>query len=213
METISFSCGTGRGNRLLKKENAMLSNELLQYREGYLEGIRLQKLLKLKESLNYQSIAARVVAKSQTTLIKTILIDKGTTDGLKIGLPVVAEKGVAGRIIESSWHSSRVLLLIDESSKIDASLQEGRNQGILQGGGAGVCSLKYIPKTETVKVGDVVISSGLSGVFPKGLFLGVVKVADKNEPGLFQKVQVVPYVDFAKMEEILVLVTAKDKRK
>ena len=97
-----FLVGLEEENRLLKKENAMLSNELLQYREGYLEGIRLQKLLKLKESLNYQSIAARVVAKSQTTLIKTILIDKGTADGLKIGLPVVAEKGVAGRIIESS---------------------------------------------------------------------------------------------------------------
>ncbi|MCX5835416.1 MAG: rod shape-determining protein MreC [Deltaproteobacteria bacterium] len=208
-----FLVGLEEENRLLKKESAMLSNELLQYREGYLEGIRLQKLLKLKESLNYPSIAARVIAKSQTTLIKTILIDKGTAEGLKIGLPVVAEKGVAGRIIESSWHSSRVLLLIDESSKIDASLQEGRSQGILQGGGAGVCNLKYIPKTETVKVGDVVISSGLSGVFPKGLFMGVVTSADKNEPGLFQKVQIVPYVDFAKLEEVLVLLPDKDNRK
>lgn len=208
-----FLVGMEEENRRLKKQNDLLANELLQYREGYLEGMRLKRLLKLKESLKYPSIAARVIAKSQTTLIKTILIDKGTADGLKIGLPVAAEKGVAGRIIESSWHSSMVLLLIDESSKIDASLQEGRSQGILQGGGAGVCNLKYIPKTETVKVGDVVISSGLSGVFPKGLFMGVVTIADKNEPGLFQKVQVVPYVDFAKLEEVLILLPDKDNRK
>jgi rod shape-determining protein MreC len=208
-----FLVGMEEENGRLKKQNDLLANELLQYREGYLEGMRLKRLLKLKESLKYPSIAARVIAKSQTTLIKTILIDKGTVDGLKIGLPVVVEKGIAGRIIESSWHSSRVLLLIDESSKIDASLQEGRSQGILQGGGAGVCNLKYIPKTETVKVGDVVISSGLSGVFPKGLFMGVVTIADKNEPGLFQKVQIVPYVDFAKLEEVMVLLPDKDNRK
>lgn len=208
-----FLVGLEEENRRLEKENAMLANELLQYREGYLDGIRLQKLLELKEGLHYPAIAARVIAKSQTTLTKTILIDKGTADGLKTGLPVIAERGVAGRIIESSWHSSRVLLLIDESSKIDASLQEGRNQGILQGGGSSACILKYIPKTETVKMGDVVISSGLSGLFPKGLLMGVVTVADKNEPGLFQKVQVAPYVDFTKIEEVLVLSPDKDNRK
>jgi rod shape-determining protein MreC len=208
-----FLVGLEEENRRLEKENALLANERLQYREGYLEGIRLKRLLELKENLHYPTIAARVIAKSQTALIKTIMIDKGTADGLKTGLAVIAERGVAGRIIESSWHSSRVLLLIDESSKIDASLQEGRNQGILQGGGSGICILKYIPKTETVTVGDVVISSGLSGVFPKGLLMGVVTVADKNEPGLFQKVQVVPYVDFTKIEEVLVLSPDKENRK
>jgi rod shape-determining protein MreC len=208
-----FLVGLEEENRRLTKENALLANELLRYREGYLESIRLEKLIKLKEVLNYPSIAARVIAKSQAALIKTILIDKGTADGMKIGFPVVTERGVVGRIIESSWHSSRILLLIDESSKIDAALLEGRNQGILQGAGSGACILKYVPKAETIKMGDIVISSGLSGVFPKGLFLGVVTVVDKNDPGLFQKVQVAPYVDFAKMEEVLVLVTDKDKRK
>jgi rod shape-determining protein MreC len=207
-----FLVGLEEENRRLKKENALLANELLQYREGDLEQKRLYKLLNLKESLNYPTIAARVIAKDQTSLIKTILIDKGTAHGIRVGLPVVADRGVVGRIMESSWHVSRILLLIDENSNIDALLQEGRNQGILQGGGSGVCDLKYIPKTETVKVGDVVISAGLSGVFPKGLLLGVVTGADKNAEGMFQKVPVVPFVDFEKLEEVLVFLPDGDSK-
>jgi len=212
-ERYLFLFGLEEENRRLKKETALLTNELLQYREGYLEGKRLQKLLKLKEGINYPTIAARVIAKDQTTLIKTILIDKGTAHGLRVVLPVVDDRGVVGRIIESSWHVSRILLLIDENSNIDAMLQENRIQGILQGSGSGVCSLKYIPKTETLKVGDVVMSSGLSGVIPKGLLLGVVTGADKNDPSMFQKVQVAPFVDFSKLEEVLVLSMDRDKRK
>ncbi len=208
-----FLVGLEEENRRLKKESALPRSELLQYREGYLEGKRLQMLLKLKESVNYPTVAARVIATDQTTFIKTIMIDKGTADGLKNGFPVLADRGVVGRIIESSWHISRVLLIIDENSNIDASLQEGRTQGILQGAGSGLCSLKYIPKTETVKIGNVVISSGLSGVVPKGLLLGVVASADKNTGGLFQEIQVVPFVDFAKLEEVLVFLMDKDDKK
>jgi rod shape-determining protein MreC len=207
-----FLVGLEEENRRLKRENSSLANELLQYREGYLEGVRLQRMLKLQEKLTYPSIAARVIAKSQTALIKTVLIDKGTADGLKPGLPVLAERGTVGRITEASWHASKVLLLIDETSNIDASLQGGRNQGILQGDGLGTCMLKYIPKTETVKLGDIVISSGLSGIFPKGSPLGVVTHIDNTDHGLFQKVKVAPYVDVAKLEEILVLLIGGDIR-
>jgi len=205
--------GMEEENRRLKKENALLTNELLQYREGYLEAKRLQNLLKLKESLDHPTIAARVIAKDQANIIKTILIDKGTADGLRAGLPVMTERSILGRIIESSWNVSRVLLITDESSNIDAMLQESRTQGILQGAGSGLCSLKYIPKTETLKAGEVVISSDLSGVFPKGLFIGVVTSADKGDSSLFQKVQVMPYIDLTKLEEVLVLLIDKDIKK
>jgi rod shape-determining protein MreC len=200
-------------NRRLHKENALLTNKLLQYRDAYLEGIRLQKMLNLRERLPYPSSSARVIAKSQTSLIKTISIDKGTADGLKTGFPVMADRGAVGRIVESSWHASKILLLIDETSRIDATLQESRTQAILQGDGSGTCLLKYIPKTETVKVGDIVISSGLTGLFPKGSPLGVVTMVDNSEHGLFQKVRVAPFVDFAKLEEILVILTDKGSSK
>jgi rod shape-determining protein MreC len=205
--------GMEEENRRLKKENALLTQEIIQYREGYLEGIRLQKLLALQEKVKYPTITARVIDRDQTSITKTILINKGTSHGLRVDLPVVAEDGVVGRIIEASWHASKILLLIDENSNIDALVEETRIQGILQGAGSSGCSLKYIPKTETVALGNIVISSGLSGLFPKGLLLGVVKNADKTNSGLFQKIDIAPFVDFARLEEVTVIVLDKGDKK
>jgi rod shape-determining protein MreC len=109
-----------------------------------------------------------------------------------------------GRIIETSWHASRVLLLIDENSNIDALIQRSRVQGILQGAGSAGCNLKYISRAENVQTGDVVLSSGLAGVFPKGLLLGFVTGTSGQEGGLFQKIDVASAVDFGKLEEVLV---------
>ena len=205
--------GMEEENRRLKKDNALLTQEIIQYREGYLEGIRLQKLLALQEKVKYPTITARVIDRDQTSIIKTILINKGTSHGLRVDLPVVADQGVVGRIIEASWHASKILLLIDENSNIDALVEDTRIQGILQGAGSSGCSLKYIPKTETVALGNIVISSGLSGLYPKGLLLGVVKNVDKTNSGLFQKIDIASFVDFARLEEVTVIVLDKDDKK
>ena len=151
-------------------------------------------------------MVARVIDNDRTTLFKTLLINKGTADGLRVGLPVLADRGVVGRIIETSWHASRVLLMIDENSNIDALIQRSRAQGILQGAGSAGCNLKYISRVEDVQAGDVILSSGLAGVFPKGLLLGVVTGASRREGGLFQKIDVAPAVDFGRLEEVLALV-------
>jgi rod shape-determining protein MreC len=148
-----------------------------------------------------------VVDRSRTSLFKTILINKGTADGLRVGLPVLSEQGVVGRIIETAWHASQVLLLIDENSNIDALIQRSRAHGILQGAGSSGCNLKYISRVEEVHAGDVVLSSGLAGVFPKGLLIGVVTGASRKGEGLFQKIDVAPAVDSGKVEEVLALIT------
>ena len=204
-----FLVGLEDENGRLKRDNASLMQEINRYREGYLENIRLQKLLALKERTNRHTIAAMVIGRDQTSIIKTILINKGTSHGLRLDLPVIADQGVVGRIIETSAHVSRVLLLIDENSNIDALIQESRSQGILQGAASLGCSLKYVPKTETVNVGNIVVSSGLSGLFPKGLLLGVVKNVEKTDSGLFQKIDIAPYVDFSRLEEVMVIVLDK----
>lgn len=204
-----FLVGLQDENERLKRNNALLAQEINRYREGYLEGIRLQKLLALKENPNYQTIAARVIGKDQTSIMKTILIDKGTSHGLQLDLPVIADQGVVGRIVETSAHVSRVLLLIDENSNTDALIQENRIQGILQGAASLGCSLKYVTKAETVGVGNIVVTSGLSGLFPKGLLLGTVKNVEKTDSGLFQKIDVTPFVDFSKLEEVMVILPDK----
>ncbi len=201
-----FLVGLEDENRRLRHENAVQNEQITRYREGYLEGIRLRKLLNVKEGFKHRVVVARVIDNDRTTLFKTLLINKGTSDGLRVGLPVLADRGVVGRIIETSWHASRVLLMIDENSNIDALIQRNRAQGILQGAGSAGCNLKYISKVEDVQAGDVVLSAGLAGVFPKGLLLGVVTGASRREGGLFQKIDVSPAVDFGRLEEVMALV-------
>jgi rod shape-determining protein MreC len=200
-----FLIGMEEENRRLRRENAALSGQINLLTEGYLEGIRLRNLLAMKDDLKRHAVTARVIDKDRTTLFKTLLINKGTADGLKVGFPVLTAQGVVGRIIETSWHAARVLLMLDENSNIDALIQRTRAQGILQGAGAGG-NLKYISRVEDVRTGDVVITAGLAGIFPKGLPLGVVSGADRSEGGLFLKITVTPAVDFGKLEEVLALV-------
>jgi rod shape-determining protein MreC len=112
---------------------------------------------------------------------------------------------LVGRVIETTWHASRVLILTDESSNVDAMIQRTRANGILQGTGMGTGNLKYIVKTDAVRKGDIVLTSGLGGVYPKELLLGVVREAENNKTSMFQNIDVVPFVDFLKMEEVLVV--------
>ena len=201
-----FLVGMEDENRRLRHGNAVLSEQLNHYREGYIEGMRLRKLLNLRDGLTNRVVAARVVDRSRASLFKTILIDKGTADGMRVGFPVLSEQGVVGRIIETAWHASQVLLLVDGNSNIDGLIQRSRAQGILQGAGSAGCNLKYISRVEEVLPGDVVLSSGLAGVFPKGLLLGVVTGVSRKGEGLFQKIDVAPAVDFEKLEEVLALI-------
>jgi rod shape-determining protein MreC len=206
-----FLVGLEDENRRLKEQNAQLLSELIRYREGYLEAERLKTILNLKKNTNYPAIGAQVIDTSQTSLFKTVMINRGTSQGLKAGMAVISSKGIVGRIVETTWHASRVLLIIDVNSNIDALIQRTRTQGILQGAGFKDCSLKYILKSEDVRKGDVVISSGLGGIFPKEILLGVIAKVDKSRSGLFQQIEVSPTVDFRKLEEVLVLLSVDKK--
>ena len=201
-----FLVGIEDENRRLRYGNAVLNEQLNNYREGYMEGMRLRKLLNLKDGLTNQVVAARVIDRNRVSLFKTILIDKGTADGMRVGFPVLSEQGVVGRIIETSWHASQVLLIVDGNSNIDGMIQRSRAQGILQGAGSAGCNLKYISRVEEVLPGDVVLTAGLAGVFPKGLLLGLITEVSRKEEGLFQKIDVTPTVDFGRLEEVLALI-------
>ncbi len=120
-------------------------------------------------------------------------------------MPVIAYPGLIGRLVDVSWHVSRVLLLIDENSNIDAIVQRNRTQGIISGAGSQGMILKYISKTQDVQKGDIMVSSGMGGVFPKGWLIGQVINVDRQDAGLFLKIKVAPFVDFAKLEELLIL--------
>jgi rod shape-determining protein MreC len=202
--------GLEQENRNLNKQITDLKSRLIAYQEGYLEAQRLRNLLALTDNYDFSFVAARVIGREQIALSKTILINKGTANGLTVGMPVMAGPGLIGRITAASWHAAKVLLLIDETSNIDGVVQRNRTQGIIRGAGSRGCALKYISKTQDVKEGDTVISSGIGGVFPKGLMIGLVSHVDKQEAGLFLKIYVAPFIDFTKLEEVMVLVSHDD---
>jgi rod shape-determining protein MreC len=202
-----FLIGLEEENRKLKKKVDILTGELIKYREVYLEGLRLKEHLALRENVELPMVVARVIGREGISVFKTILINKGTTDGIRVGMPVASPEGVVGRVVEASWNVSRVLLVIDFNSNIDAIIQGSRAQGVLQGGGATGCILKYVERSEEVKIGDPVLSSGVGGIFPKGLLLGSVVNVDRKDAGLFQKIDVLPAVYFSRLEEVSVIIT------
>jgi rod shape-determining protein MreC len=205
--------GIEEENKNLKNKINELKAALILYQEGYLEAQRLRKLLDIKDDYNYHFVSARVIGKEQAALSKTILINKGAAHGLKTGMPVIAPPGLIGRLVDVSWHVSKVLLFIDESSNVGAIVQRTRTQGVVSGAGPRGLILKYISKTQDVKEGDVIVSSGMGGVFPKGLLIGQVSHVDRQNSGLFLKINIAPFVDFSKLEEILILASDEDKIK
>ncbi|MBP7764260.1 MAG: rod shape-determining protein MreC [Deltaproteobacteria bacterium] len=200
--------GLEEDNRKLKQRIGALEAQLILYREGYLEASRLKGLLSLRNDYPHTFQAARVIGKEQAALSKTLWINKGSADGLKPGMPVLAPPGLIGRLTDVSWHSAKVLLLIDENSNVDVLVQRSRVQGIARGAGSRGCVVKYISKMQDVKAGDVVVTSGLSNIFPKGLLVGRISVVDSMGGGLFLQIRLVPYADFASLEEVMVLTGA-----
>lgn len=205
--------GVVEENKRLNKTIGELEAELLRYKEGHLEAQRLAKILAFKESLSYDFVAARVITKEQAALSKIVIIDKGSFDGLRSGMPVVSSAGLVGRLIDVSWNVAKVLLIIDENSNVDVMLQRTRAQGIFSGMGYRGGALKYITKNQDIAEGDEVISSGMGGVFPKGFMIGRVGSVEKLDTELFLKIRIVPHVDFSKLEEVLVLASEEKRRK
>ena len=196
----------------LKKENRFLQEELrrLQMENGALrESVqavrRLRRLLLFKEQVPMAMIPAEVIAYSPSAWLKTIVVNKGRRDGVKKGMPVVTWEGVVGQVVRTSLASSIVLLIIDRNSSVDVLVQKSRTRGILEGEGGPRCKLRYVPRTDEIEAGDLIVTSGLGGIFPKGLFMGTVVSVQKREYGLFQEVEVNPRADFSRLEEVIVL--------
>ncbi|MDD4091838.1 MAG: rod shape-determining protein MreC [Smithellaceae bacterium] len=197
--------GLEEENRKLKGAIGELQAQLTLYRQGYLESRRLQTLLSLTEREPYRFIAARVIGREQAALAKTLWIDKGEAHGLKPGMPVMAPPGLIGRLTNVSRHSAKVQLLIDEGSNVDVLVERTRQQGMLRGAGSRGCVVRYISKIQDVREGDVILTSGLSNIFPKGLLVGKVVHADRSDAGMFLNIRVSPFADFTSLEEVLVL--------
>jgi len=198
----------------LREENELLKIEidkLLFEKENYFKEIlssyqRFEKLLEFKQKKAYHLLPVRVISYTPSIYFKVVFIDKGGKEGIKKGMAVVSPQGLVGKVIEEYSHQAKVLLIIDERSKVGIRVQRTRDIAILQGKGKeGVCELKYLLNTASVKVGDKVVASGLGNLFPEGILVGKISEVKRDSNRLFQEVKITPTVDFGKLEELFVI--------
>jgi rod shape-determining protein MreC len=169
------------------------------------ENQRLHALLALRETMPRSAVAARIAGADVGGLFRTVTLNKGERDGVEKGMAVIAADGVVGRIVATSPHASRVLLAVDASSGVDAVVQRTRARGIVEGGSEAGCRLKFVKRREELLVGDRVITSGLDGIFPRGVPIGRIVGVPQDDRGLFQTAEVEPAVDLSRLEEVLVV--------
>jgi rod shape-determining protein MreC len=204
-----FLVSVSEQNDDLKKSLNYAIEKNNQWHEFELANIRLRNLLKFQKSLANRVVAAEVIGKDPSAWFKTVIIDKGKADGLQKGLPVVLPQGIAGQVIEVSDHYSKVMLIIDRNSAVDALVQRSRARGIIKGASADKCRFEFVLRKNDVQVGDTVVASGFDGVYPKGLRIGQISDLSERNSDIFYKITVTPFVDYEKLEEVLVILAPK----
>ncbi|MCF8720175.1 rod shape-determining protein MreC [Nitrospina gracilis] len=196
---------TAEENEHLKKRINTLIKEKTELEEEVARLNRIYNLTQYQAEAQVESVVATVIAYDASQWAKTVVINKGSNDGLRENLPVVTAQGVVGHIIQVGFNSAKVMLITDSRSAVDSLFQDDRATGVVVGTGDEHCEMKYVPINARVEVGDDVLSSGLGGVFPKGLRLGRVIQVQKATQGLFQEVTLAPSADLSRLEEVLVL--------
>ncbi|MEA3348531.1 MAG: rod shape-determining protein MreC [Pseudomonadota bacterium] len=204
--------GVKEKNYQLGKDLAHMEHRLAGLEEARLENLRLHKLLNFKKQHDIlaQGIAAHVIGRQTDSLSHILIIDCGSRQSLEINNPVFTFDGVIGRIIACGLQSAKVLLLVDQSSACDVVIQRNRLRGTLQGTGDDFCRLAYLQRTADVKVGDLLVTSGLDNIFPKGLTVGTVVASTGNHNGFSQLIKVKPTFDIDTIEEVYIIPSLPD---
>ena len=192
-------------NKNLIKENERLVFENTMLQEKISEYNRLKKLLNFKEAYNFATIACNVIARNIDHFINFFIIDRGYKDGVKQDDAIISYQGLVGKVIEVFPHSSKVLVILNNNSNVSIMNSRTRTVGILTGDGKGGLFVNYYDRLDKVKKGDLIITSGLGGVYPKGIPVGVVIEKILSDTGVFQKLIVKPNVNFYKLENVLVV--------
>jgi len=197
--------GVENENRRLRAEAGTLTLQAREAEEARQEVRRLRELLALREEAGRPAIAARVIARGAGGSARILLLGSGTHDGIARDQAVITPRGIVGRVIEAAGDTAKVQTILDPNSGVAALLQRTRVQGILVGDGDSACRLEFVSELAQVDVGDVVVTSGLDEIHPKGAILGVVSEVGEAKD-LTRHVKVRPEVDFQRLEEVLVLI-------
>jgi rod shape-determining protein MreC len=193
-------------NRVLKEELEKIKQDLKLSEETTIENVRLKKILDFKQESTARYVPAQVTAMGTWSEYSSITINKGSDQGIKKKMAVVTHEGVVGYVLNVFSNYSIVVVLTDRNAVIDSMIQKNRARGIVAGLGKDLCQIKYLLRTDDVQPNDLVITSGLDQLFPKGFPIGIVTKVTKKPYGVTQYVEIKPIVDITRLEEVLVAI-------
>jgi rod shape-determining protein MreC len=202
--------GVKEKNQELRSRIVELEEENLQYREEIVASERFRRLRHLREQNDMPLVPATVIAQDLSPWFRSVIINRGTSAGIATGMPVVADAGVVGVVAGASPNAARVLLLVDPQSRVDVYVQRTRARGTVHGTAGEVCAFEYVVRDEDLEVGDLLLTSGLDTVFPKGLPVGRVTALERKPYGLFLEAEIEPAVDLNRLEEVFVSVDRRE---
>lgn len=201
---------TSKENAILKKQISRLESDLTTMEEMRKENLRMKRLLNFSDDQPYKKIMAQVVGWDSSNEFKVIRLNKGSIHGIKPMSPVITDHGLVGYVYRVTQNYSDVLSILDQNNRVDVVVERTRTHGIVEGIFNFKCVLKYITRNEPVEVGDKLITAGVGGIYPKGLKVGMITDISRENFGMTLSIEVVPSVDFHKLEEVLVLIETED---
>jgi len=195
----------GDENRALRGRLAELEEENLQFQEALVASGNLRRIVEMREDFEVPLLPSEVVGQDVSPWFRSVLLDRGRSDEILSGMPVVTDHGLVGLVTATSPNASRTMMLLDRQSAVDAIVQRSRARGIVHGSGTGQLEFVFMVRGDDVQVGDLVITSGIGGVYPKGLRVGQVTSVQTHRAELLHTAVVRPAVDFGRLEQVFVM--------
>ncbi len=192
-------------NEGLRQKLARQEEENLQLREALVASGRLQRIAEMRDEFEIPMLPAELVGVDVSAWFRSALVDRGREDGVRSGMPVISDNGLVGLVTATANSASKIMLLIDRQAAIDGVVQRSRARGIVSGARHDGLSFEFTSREGDLEVGDLIITSGLGGVYPKGLRIGEVTEVLPSDAMMLQTAEVRPAVDFGRLEQIFVM--------
>ncbi|MDC0358549.1 rod shape-determining protein MreC, partial [Oligoflexia bacterium] len=198
-------------NKFLRDKLHEVGAENSKLREIAVENANLKKVLRVIGDSGITGVVANVIGYNASQWTQVITVDRGLEDGVKEGMAVIFGEGVVGQVFSVALGSSRVLLITDHSSGVDALIQRSRARGVVRGSGGRACDLQYVPIEEEVLLNDRIVTSGMDGVYPKGFIIGFVSAIEKSSDTMFHAIKMKPEVNFSKIETVFIIILSANQ--
>jgi len=192
-------------NRELRGELARLEEENLQYREALVASGQLRRIVEMRRDFEVPLLPSEVVGQDASPWFRSLLLDRGRSAEVRSGMPVMVDQGLVGLVSATSLHAARAMMILDRRSAVDAMIQRSRARGLVRGLGTGELEFEFMVRGDDVQEGDEVITSGVGGVYPKGLRIGSVSEVSADRSELLHTAKVKPSVDFGRLEQVFVM--------